>query len=232
MVDVTNEPVKQEEFDLDSNPFGIPAAVFVQNDNENRVPAFDITMNYNQSKGVKREKVKWQILPVAVYLKNPMNKPIIPTANLTANIRKGIDQKSVTMSTAKADIETALLKASLSLGVTIGKTTDTENYGFESESKVNVTLDKELNYYFFQTSVLFCFRCPSGAGYRKQYTHNLSELIIVDSNPGVYSVSYGLTSYDLWFFVSIDREDFLVSKKDSYYKVKTHNEMVDYFMSN
>ncbi|KAN0050983.1 hypothetical protein ACTA71_004289 [Dictyostelium dimigraforme] len=253
MIDITsesysnNDPVSQIEFNLDqmetitsnndiarifnSNSNTMPGAVFVQNGGEYTIPAKDITMNYNQSKGVKREKVKWQIYPVAVYLKNPMNKPIIPTATLAGNIRKGIDQKSTTMSTAGPDISVGLYEASLTLGVTIGSTTDTTSYGFESETTFNCTMSDELNYYFYQTAVLFCFRCPSGAGYEKQYTHGLDASIIAESNPGVFRVVYGLTSYDDWFFVSVDRNDFFVSTRDNLYAVKTHNEMVDYFMS-
>ncbi|KAM9957353.1 hypothetical protein ACTFIR_009458 [Dictyostelium discoideum] len=256
MIDITSESyssndpvVNQLEFNLDqmqtvttnqdvdriyknSNSNSMPAAVFVQNGSEYQVPAVDITMNYNQSKGVKREKVKWQIFPVAVYLKNPMNKNIIPKATLTANIRKGIDQKSTTMSSAGADIALGIYEASVSLGVTIGTTTDMTNYGYESETNANITMSEELNYYFYQTSVLFCFRCPYGAGYKNTYTHGLDGGIIAESNPGVYRVVYGLTSYDDWFFVSVDRNDFFVNTMDNLYSVKTHNEMVDYFMNN
>ncbi|KAN0004614.1 hypothetical protein ACTFIU_001852 [Dictyostelium citrinum] len=64
------------------------------------------------------------------------------------------------------------------------------------------------------------------------YLVSIGAGIIADSSPSFYRVVYGLTSYDDWFFVSVDRYDFFASTKDNLYTVKTHNEMVDYFMGN
>ncbi|KAK5575488.1 hypothetical protein RB653_006621 [Dictyostelium firmibasis] len=242
-----NYPIEQVEFDLskmqtvstndqvdshfkNNRTNDMPGAVFVNNiGGEYAVPSKDITMNYIHG---QRKKVKWQIYPVAVYLKNPMNKPIIPVATLKVNAQKGIDQKTTIMSSAGADISANLKVINPSLGVNIGKSTDSTDFGYETETNVDYTMTQEMNYYFYQTAVLFCFRSPYGAGYKESYTHGLDQTLIAQNNPGCYREYYGLTSYDNWFFVSIDRDDFMMRVQDNLYAAKTHNEMVEYFMSN